>query len=363
MMPIATILTILCAFLACAGVIPLVRRLALGMDFVDTPGARKVHRGPVPPVGGIVIFAIFIMAAPLIHPLDAAFTALLIALGFIVVTGVVDDYRGVPAWLKFAIHFLAAGIVVFGGDVVIRDLGNLLGLGVIEFGWFAPVFTICCIVYLINALNMLDGLDGLAGGTSFIILIWYMIAAIAGDAQEWLAPMGLLAGVLAGFLGYNMRHPLRQRACVFLGDAGSMGLGLTLAWLAVVLSQGEMAVLAPVSVAWILALPIIDAFALFALRLSQGRHPFSPDRRHLHHHFLDAGFTVGQATSMILLIVALLGAIGYFGLHAGVPVPALGWGWIVLWLGHAVLVRYPASFIRRLRALREIFATMNKNHG
>lgn len=363
MMPVVTSLTILCAFLACLAGIPLVRRLALGMDFVDAPGVRKVHRMPVPPIGGLVIFAVFMAAAPLIYPVDRAFAALLVALGLIVVTGVCDDYRGVPAGIKFAVHFLVAGIVVFGGDVVITDLGNLLGFGVIELGWFAPVFTICCIVYLINALNMLDGLDGLAGGKSLIILFWYMSAAIIDGAHEASMLMALLAAVLTAFLIYNMRHPLRKRACVFLGDAGSMGLGLTLAWLAVVLSQGGGAVLAPVSVAWILALPIVDAFALFALRLSQGRHPFSPDRRHLHHHFLDAGFTVAQATAIILGIGAISGAIGYLGLKSGIAVPVLGWAWIALWLGHAMLMRYPAPFIRQLRALREALGHEHQNRG
>ena len=355
MMSLATAFIILLAFAISLAAIPVVRRLALHMDFVDAPGERKRHKMPVPPIGGLVIFGVFCAATPLIYPLDQASGALLAALGVIVVTGVFDDYRGVPASLKFLIHFLAAGIVVFGGDVVIHDLGNLLGVGSIEFGQFAPLFTLCCIVYLINALNMLDGLDGLAGGKSMIILIWYMIAAAASGAEDILALMGLLAAVLLAFLVYNMRHPLRRRACVFLGDAGSMGLGVILAWLAVVLSQGKTVVLAPVSVAWILALPIIDAFALFALRLSQGRHPFDPDRRHMHHHVLDAGFTVAQATSIILCIGATLGAIGYLGLKGGVPAPVLGWGWIVLWLGHAVLVRYPAPFIRWLRALREMF--------
>jgi UDP-GlcNAc:undecaprenyl-phosphate GlcNAc-1-phosphate transferase len=363
MMALLTSLTLLCAFLACVLAIPLIRSLALNMDFVDAPGARKVHKRPVPPIGGIVIFAVFGAAAPIIHTPDKPFVALLLALTPIVITGAVDDYRGVPAGVKFAIHFLTAGIVVFGGDVVIHDLGDLLGLGVVQFGWFAPLFTICCIVYLINALNMLDGLDGLAGGTSLVVLIWYMIAAIIGGAQGMLGLMALLMVVLAAFLVYNMRHPLRDKACVFLGDAGSMGLGLVLAWFAIVLSQGGAGVLAPVSVAWILALPIIDAFALFALRLSQGRHPFSPDRRHLHHHFLDAGFSVAQATGIILCIGAIFGGLGYLGAEAGLPVPVLGWGWIALWLGHAVLVRHPAPFIRHLRAVREAFVAAGRNHG
>src|SRR5690606_15367016 len=106
--------------------------------------------------------------------------------------------------------------------------------------------------------------------------------------------LGPFMGALAGFLVYNLRTPLRKQAAVFMGDAGSMALGLVVAWFAMSLAQEPHVVFAPISVAWILALPIIDICAQFNRRVREGRHPFSPDRGHFHHHFRHAGISSGQ---------------------------------------------------------------------
>ncbi len=235
----------------------------------------------------------------------------------------------------------------------IETLRNILGLGELRFGhWSGILFSIACVVYIINAINMMDGLDGLAGGKCLIILLWLMAACGIYNWWEAFGGVAILAGAIAGFLIYNMRHPFRKRAAVFLGDAGSMALGLMIAWYSIGLSQGDHPVIAPVSVAWIMALPIIDAFGLLVARLREGKHPFHPDRRHFHHHFLNAGFTVRQSTFLILLWGATLGAFGYLGLMAGIPEAVLGWLWVLLWLSHAVMVMKPDGFIRMLTKLR-----------
>jgi UDP-GlcNAc:undecaprenyl-phosphate GlcNAc-1-phosphate transferase len=270
----------------------------------------------------------------------------------VLVTGVIDDARGVPAFPKFLIHFTAAFLLVVPGGAQIETLGNILGMGEFRLGWASIPFSIACVVYIINAINMMDGLDGLAGGLGLIILFWLMAACGVSNWWEAFNEIALLAGALAGFLYYNMRHPFRKRAAVFLGDAGSMALGLTIAWFCIGLSQGDHPVVAPVSVAWIIALPIIDAFGLLVARLKEGKHPFHPDRRHFHHHFLNAGFSVGQATGWILLLGACLGAIGFFGPMLGIPEGVLGWVWVALWIGHAGLVMKPEPFVRLLVRLR-----------
>jgi UDP-GlcNAc:undecaprenyl-phosphate GlcNAc-1-phosphate transferase len=341
------------AFLLTLAAVPFARRFALSIGFVDKPGGRKQHEEPVPPIGGVVIFSIYALVAFLIG--DTGFAgswAFFAALFLIVAVGVIDDGRGVAAPVKFGIHFLAAFLIVVGGGAHLETLGDLLGIGELHLGWFAIPFSVACAVYIINAINMMDGLDGLAAGKSLIIFLWLLVSCALGGWWEPFALLAVLCAVIAGFLVYNMRHPLRKRACIFLGDAGSMALGLTIAWFCINLSQGDDPVVAPVSIAWIIALPIIDAFGLLVARLKDGKHPFEPDRRHFHHNVLAAGFTPGQATMLILGWGAVLGAIGYFGLALGVPEGVLGWLWVVLWLSHTGLTMYPAALVAFLTRLR-----------
>lgn len=341
------------AVILTAALIPMARRIALRANYVDNPGGRKHHAEPVPPVGGIVIFLVFMLLSQFVDPEVGDMRFYYGGLMLILVTGILDDAFVIPASIKFLIHFASAFLIVYFGGAQIESLGNLLGFGEITFGPTASVlFSVACVVYIINAVNMMDGLDGLAGGKAFIILAWLLTACGLHAWWEAFITIAILAGCIAGFLIYNMQHPFRERANIFLGDAGSMALGLSIAWFAIGISQGPGAVMAPVSVAWIIALPIIDAFGLLVMRLRQGKNPFTPDRRHFHHHFLNAGFTVRQSTFIILCFGLLLGAIGFVGYIKGIPEPVLGWAWIMLWLGHACLVMKPEPFIRLLIRLR-----------
>ena len=340
-------------------------KLAKRINFVDTPDeTRKLHKNAVPPVGGLSIFVPFLVI--LFFADDGMsltnwefYAAALILL----VTGALDDAFHISAKIKFFIHFVAAILIVVGGANLV-DMGNLFGYGSIDFGVFATIFSICCVVYLINAMNMMDGLDGLAGGLSLVITAALVIACAFANI---VAPVGLviLLGGLLGYLWFNMRTPLRSRAVMFLGDAGSMTIGLVMAWYAMRLSQAPYHVIEPMTVAWILALPIWDAFGLFTARLREGRHPFEADRRHFHHHFIEAGFTSGQAVPFILLYAAFLAGIGIVLPVLGVPVWILTYLWIALWLGHAQLSFKPNSFIRFLRRIHVKWFSpkQHPNHG
>ena len=349
--PVLLLLPLLSLVLSLAFV-PVVRKFALRTNFVDHPGGRKQHESVTPYGGGVAIFAVFAFLSIFIAPPFEDSWAYFISLALILVTGVIDDKRGVNAKLKFAIHFLAAFILVIPGHTQLLTLGNLLGFGEMGLGLAVIPFSVACVVYIINAMNMMDGVDGLAGGKSLIVFLWLMIAACFAGFWEVFLSLGVMAGALIGFLFYNMRHPGREKASIFLGDAGSMALGVTIAWYSMQLSQSPTAAIPAVSVAWILALPIIDSFGLLVARLREGRHPFDPDRRHFHHHFLNAGFTPAQTTTIILGYAAFLGGIGYIGPKVGIPEPVLGWAWVALWIGHAILTMKPERFIACLETLR-----------
>lgn len=350
----ASVISPLIAFLAVMALIPIARTVALKYGVVDVPGGRKQHEEAVPPIGGIVIFTV-LMATMTVLEIFSSFTfppALFLSLAIIVAVGLIDDIYTVDARLKFLVHFLVAGILVIWGGAKIVVLGNLLGFGNIYLGWMSIPFSIACVVYIINAINMMDGLDGLAGGNAFLVFTWFSLAAFLGGHTEGLIETLTFMAALLGFLFYNARSPWRKHAKVFLGDAGSMGIGVMIAWYAITLSQAQGHVLYPISVAWILALPIIDAFGLLVARLKDGKPPFAADRRHFHHHFVNAGFGVGASVALILGWSALLGTIGFLGTLADVPAYILGWAWVALWVAHTVLTVHSEKFITLLAKLR-----------
>jgi UDP-GlcNAc:undecaprenyl-phosphate GlcNAc-1-phosphate transferase len=341
----------LISFLAVLAAVPLLCGLASKVGFFDLPGGRKRHERAIPPVGGLAVFPIFILMAYLsgVNSSEAWFFAALILL---LVTGTVDDRYSLPAWLKLAVQFMAAFLVVVPGNLRIHELGDLFGAGPLWTGWMAIPFSIISIVLMINAINLIDGLDGLAGGLGLIIGAWLGLCSFMSGNSEGQRLTVIFVGALAGFLVYNLRHRFRKRASVFLGNSGSLALGLTLAWLAIRLSQGEDAVIRPISVAWLLALPIYDICGQFARRISLGRHPFDPDRHHFHHHFLYAGLSDGQATAVILGISFFMGLVGVGGTWVGLPEYYLTYIWIAFLLIHIYLSMRPLRYLELLLPFR-----------
>jgi len=340
------------AFAAVLVLIPLGRKLAFKTGFVDEPGGRKTHAEAIPPIGGLVIFPVYMLAGWLMGlPMDV-YWPLYVGLSVLVIVGALDDRFQVRPWVKFGAQIAVSFLVVIFGRAHIYELGDLFGYGHFELGFMSIPFSVAAVALLINAINLMDGLDGLAGGKSFVVLFWLMLAAFLGADMGALWVVAPMAASLAGFLVYNMRHPLRKRASVFLGDSGSMALGLVLAWFCVGMAQKPDPVLTPISIAWILALPIIDTCGQFYRRAREKRHPFSPDRGHFHHHFIHAGVHVGESTALILLLGLILGGVGYFGIYFGVPHFILTFGWIALLFSHMALSQDPSRYINIISKIR-----------
>ena len=339
----------LIAFVAVLLIIPTARELAVAFQLTDKPGGRKNHLDEVPLVGGLVIFPVFMICAMFAGFNFEAYWPLFAALSLILITGAIDDRFHVNAWIRFFIQFVAASLIVIYGDAKLLHLGNLFGFGNLRLNWMSVPFSIVAVVLFVNAINLMDGLDGLAAGTCAVVLGWLMLAcAIAGQWPPFFA-MAILMACILGFLFYNMRHPFRSKASIFLGDAGSLSLGLVLAWYCIGLARGPDPVVIPITIAWIIALPIIDACGQFFRRVKEGRHPFDADRGHFHHHFVHAGIPVGKSTAMILLWGFILGGIGYGGIYFGVPQPVLCVLWIALLFSHMAMSYKPEWFIQYLK--------------
>ena len=339
----------LLAFLAVVFFTPLAIRIAPHLKLVDAPDGpdgRKQHEGSVPLIGGLIIFPVFIVLSILAGFSWTTYWPLYSAIVLLLVTGAVDDKMHLHSMVKFFIQFCAAALIIFYGGAQIHSLGDLFSLGAFGLGLMSLPFSFAAVVLLINAVNLMDGLDGLAAGFCAIALSWMAYGFYSAGQMDAFLIVAVLIASIAGFLIYNMRHPFRDRAALFLGDAGSLSLGLCLAWFALHAGKGgPNAALTPISVAWILAIPIMDTCAQFYRRVRLGRHPFSPDRGHLHHHFVHAGMRDGRATGVILFMAFLTGAFGVVGVTLGIPLVIITVTWIVALLAHMAYSDVPERYI------------------
>lgn len=322
---------------------------APALKLVDHPGEHKQHEHSTPFVGGIGLFlAVMVSLLALSHlqpQLEGFAFGLALATVIMFVTGLADDIWRLGFRIRFVIQACAALIMVFVGDVALRDLGGLLFDDSLPLGALSVPFTVFATIGVINALNMIDGMDGMAGSIAFMSLLVISAMAVgAGSAEHVIVSFGLLGGVGA-FLYYNLRRRGQSRARVFLGDNGSMLLGLLLASLLIDMSQGESRVIAPVSAVWLLAVPLMDTVGVMLRRVWLGKSPFAPDRYHLHHLMQQAGFRVDDIVAIVAVLQLVLGV-------AGVGAHALGASEGVLLLAFlALFALYFAVTVRTWRAV------------
>lgn len=338
------------AFVVMLGLVPAAVWLAHHYDFLDHPEGdegRKQHKQAVPPIGGVLMFPVFLLFL-LASGFDAIeHWAVLTALALVVVTGAIDDRFHIHAYIKLVVQVTATVLLIWPGGAMVDDLGNMFGFGDVALGVFAPVFSFAAVLLLINSVNLSDGLDGLAGGQAVVICGWLLFVALGEGRGDISLMILMLMAVLAGFLVYNMRSPLRRQALLFMGDAGSMGLGVMIAFLAVTLGRqsGEPGqILTPMSVAWVIALPVMDACAQFIRRMVQGRHPFDPDRGHLHYLLVDAGLSAGRTVALMLALCFVFGAFGLSTYFWNVPQAVLTLGWAGVFAAYTLISIRPQGF-------------------
>jgi UDP-GlcNAc:undecaprenyl-phosphate GlcNAc-1-phosphate transferase len=241
-------------------------------------------------------------------------------------------------------------ILVFGANVVVRSFGTFsIDGSLVSLGIAAVPFTVFAIVGVINAVNMSDGLDGLAGTLSLVPILGFLFATIVlGDGRDVVILWSFAASILA-FLLFNVTVPGKRRALIFLGDSGSMFLGMALAWFAIRLSQGEGAAISPAAALWFLTLPIYDSVCMASRRILRKRPPFSADKEHLHHVFLLAGFTVTETVLTMGGLAAIGVVIGLAGTWYGVPDLLLAGSFLFLGLLYFWVILRAWTFMRFLR--------------
>ena len=287
---------------------PLVRKLAFKIGAVDIPkDDRRIHKEPMPLIGGLAIFFSVIAVTLIFLPLNREIVSILIGGTIIVIGGVIDDLRELNPKTKFVFQIIAGLIIIYGGvkvDFVTNPFTKDSSL--IYLHWLSIPITLFWIVGITNTLNFIDGLDGLSAGVAMISSITLMIVAGKFGYTSVIILSASIAGACLGFLPFNFNP-----AKIFMGDTGALFLGFMLAAITIEGVMKSVATIAIVAPILILSGPIFDTtFAIFR-RLLNGQSIASADKGHLHHRLLNKGYSQKKS---VLILYAMSAGFGLFAI-------------------------------------------------
>ncbi|MBK8347491.1 MAG: undecaprenyl/decaprenyl-phosphate alpha-N-acetylglucosaminyl 1-phosphate transferase [Saprospiraceae bacterium] len=285
--------------------IPSIIHLSHKKNLMDEPGERRSHKVSTPSLGGIGIFAGTLFSIIMWTPFNYFGELQYILCAFIIIflIGAKDDIDPISPSKKFLGELFAAGILVFRANVRLTSLYGFFGIYEIP-ELISIVISIFTIIVIINAFNLIDGINGLSASLglliTFVLGTWfYLIGSIEISIVAF-----ALGGALVAFLKYNITP-----AQIFMGDTGALLLGLVCSILAIKFIELQREVLntpytfksAPSVAIAILILPLFDTLRVFVLRIMEGKSPFNPDRKHIHHIMIDLGLSHMQATGVLFL--------------------------------------------------------------
>jgi UDP-GlcNAc:undecaprenyl-phosphate GlcNAc-1-phosphate transferase len=246
----------------------------------------------------------------------------LIASAMMVFIGALDDKFDLRVRVRIVGQIIIASLMIYGVGGYISNLGNLFGLGDVTLGPLGIIFTYLGIIVVINAYNMIDGIDGLIGSLSINTFTSIAILFIMSGQTDYLSYPLILATATVPYLIFNLgllEKLLNKKSMkIFMGDAGSMFVGLSVIWLLTMGTQGENSSFRSVTALWICAIPLMDMLAIVVRRYKNGKSPFKPDRDHLHHILQRAGLTSSQTLVVISLAAVLMSVIGLAGEYCNI---------------------------------------------
>jgi UDP-GlcNAc:undecaprenyl-phosphate GlcNAc-1-phosphate transferase len=282
---------------------PAVGGMARLLGVVDRPGeGRRANTRTVPRLGGIALFLGIFVPALAFLDLTPNMRGLLLGAAVATTVGAIDDFRGLRWWEKLGGQFVAASIPVGFGVWIHSFTFPVLGVHELP-AWIGAPLTVLGIVAIMNMVNFLDGLDGLAAGVCCISAATFTVIALDLGRANVAILAAIVVGATAGFLRHNF-YPAR----IFMGDSGALLLGFLLAGISV---QGLLKTASLVSLFLplaVLAVPIIDTSFVVAKRLKHGLPVYESDRFHLHHRFLNIGYSQRRAVLTIYAWCATLAA-------------------------------------------------------
>lgn len=337
------------AFLLSFFALPAVIKIADAKRLFDVPDNRKIHKKPIASLGGVGMFAGFFLTDLLAisttqFPEFQYFMAAALVIFFL---GLKDDILIITPVKKFLGQVCAAAIIIHLSGLRVDSMHGVFGIRELP-GAVSLALSYVTIILIINAYNLIDGIDGLAGALGLVSMALFGAYFFSAGYQPFAILAFSMGGSLLAFLIFN-HYPAK----IFMGDSGSLMLGLFNAILALkFLNVADMPGAAhhiesvvPVAIA-ILSVPLIDTVRVFSIRMFRGRSPFSPDRNHIHHLLLRKGLSHKHVTLCCVLINLVLASFAYFGRMLGSTIMLCMLGTLVLSL-LAVLIYYPKPFLKR----------------
>lgn len=309
------------AFAISLAATPFVINLAHKIGAVDVPdNERRVHKKPIPRLGGLAIFYGFLVALLCFAKIDQQLKGILIGSLIIVGVGIIDDVKQLKARVKLCAQLLAAVIAVFHNVRItaISVPGFISETGVLQLGILSIPITIAWIVGVTNAVNLIDGLDGLAVGVSSIASFSLFFIAILGGEQNVAIISAALAGGCLGFFPYNFNP-----AKIFIGDTGSQFLGFMLSAICIQGLFKGYVIISFIIPLLILGLPLFDTIFAILRRAWNHKPIMEADRGHLHHRLLDSGFSQKQTVAILYIIASILGISAVLVLERGAYVACM----------------------------------------
>ena len=270
--------------------------IAKKIELVDIPNERKIHKGKIPLIGGLVIYLniiLFIFLKNNIYFFDVILSTSLI----IIIIGLIDDYKDIGITIRL-IFILVSTLIIAGSGLSIINIGDYYYFDPIQLGIFGILLTVLSVIGLTNAINFLDGIDGLCASTvlvSFLSIILY--GNFFNQYNDYLI-LYILIYILFIFLLFNFG--IIKKFKVFLGDSGSTLIGFILSWSLIYYSHPTVQAIHPVLTLWCVALPVFDITGVVTKRMASKKNPFRPDRSHIHHLLMDYGLNSLQTFFVII---------------------------------------------------------------
>ncbi len=342
MLGLDVLLTASVSFIVSFLAIPIVIQVAETKNLYDIPDERKLHTKKIASLGGVGIFAGFIIASLLsiqghLNPEFQYFFAAAIVIFFL---GLKDDIVVLSASKKFIGQLLAASILIHLGDIRLDSMYGVFGIEQLPAG-FGLTLSYLTIIVIINSFNLIDGVDGLAASLGVLSTVVFGIYFFAIDYQAYALFAFAMAGSLVAFLIFN-HHPAK----IFMGDSGSLMIGMVNAILVIkfinVAHDPFVAIPVHSSVAFgfaVLIVPLLDTLRVFSVRILNAKSPFTPDRNHVHHLFLDRGLSHAAVTFSLVLINIGFIALAWLGQSFGTTI-LLGIMLVLAFAGLGILYYY-----------------------
>jgi UDP-GlcNAc:undecaprenyl-phosphate GlcNAc-1-phosphate transferase len=281
---------------------------------IDIPNkSRKFHKRPTPMTGGIsilinIIFTtwLYVNLNNLMGYIPIFSLSVILGSGFIVLLFLVNDIKNIKPIIRLIIQTIATYIVIHQSDIYIASLGNLFGTGEILLGEiYGKIFTIFCVVGVMNAFNMIDGIDGLCSGISLIVFC--MIGAFFNAFFDSL--LIIVVGSVIGFMFFNLGI-IGKKRYVFLGDHGSNLMGFLVAWLCIYFSQQTIFNFQPITALWLVFIPVVDCLKVIFNRFKNKKNLSSSDRDHIHFILSSRNFSTKKTLLLILFITFSFSSFG-----------------------------------------------------